>query len=581
MKIWAGLTTCLLGTASAIVLTPLPPISAISRQAPQLQTLARQMSVKIEGQSSGSGVIIARQGQTYTVLTCAHVVASQDEYTLITPDGKKHSLDYKLVRKFANNIDLALVTFNSASNYQVAEMGRSNTLLSSTPIYVAGFPLQGVGTNLQPFQFSEGQLLAQTTQPIARGYTLAYLNETLAGMSGGPVLNQQGQLVGIHGAAISTSLLDLVNRNELGIDPDSGEKDSYLNLAIPIDTFLRSVPQTAPNLKFASVPAVSAPPQLTADDLLVRSIGQFAAGKISGGEDGALTLTNQAIRLQPNYGLAYHYRGILQANLANFCEFTNICLDSRGTRDSRAAKAEYLDAAIADFTETIRLNPSFSSAYLNRGRVRRLTGDKAGALGDYAKVLSLDPNSTSTYHNRAVIRMEQKDYRAAIADLDQAIRLNPYKVVSVTHRGMARTFLGEYQLALVDFDQAIRLNPESYEGYYYRGRTYALLVELPKAIADFSEAIRLRPKSFDAYVRRGLARQKSQDFPGAIADFSEAIRLSPAATDMYINRGLAREKTGDTTGAVADFQQAAVLAGKEGNTRLQTVANYNLKRLKP
>jgi tetratricopeptide (TPR) repeat protein len=573
MKIWAGLTTCLLGTASAIVLTPLPPILAISHQAPQLQMLARQMSVKIEGQSSGSGVIIARQGQTYTVLTCAHVIANQDEYTLITPDGKKHSVDYKLVRKFANNIDLALVTFNSDSNYQVAEMGRSNTLPVGAPIYVAGFPLQNAGTNLQPFQFSKGQLIAQTTQPISRGYTLAYLNNTLAGMSGGPVLNQQGQLVGIHGAAISTDLLDIVDKNELGINLDSGEKDGYLNLAIPVDMFLHFVPQAAPNLKFASVPSPSVPPQLTADDLLVRGMELYAAGQISAGEDSA----TQAIRLQPNHSLAYHFRGKIRVFLGNLCgSSANICHGG-----SRAAKTQYLEGAIADFTETIRLNSSFSNAYLSRGQVRRQVGDIAGALGDYAKVLSLDPNSTSAYNHRAVIRMEQQDYRAAIADLDQAIQLNPYKVVSLTNRGVARTFLGEYQLALVDFDQAIRLNPEGYEGYYYRGRTYEQLVELPKAIADFSEAIRLRPKSPDAYVRRGLARQKSQDFPGAIADFSEAIRLRPAATDMYINRGLAREKTGDTTGAVADFQQAAELAGKQGNTRLQTVANYNLKRLKP
>jgi hypothetical protein len=50
-------------------------------------------------QNPGSGVIIARQGQTYYVLTAEHVVATEDEYEIITSDGKKYRLDYKNVKK--------------------------------------------------------------------------------------------------------------------------------------------------------------------------------------------------------------------------------------------------------------------------------------------------------------------------------------------------------------------------------------------------------------------------------------------------------------------------------------------------
>ncbi|OCQ97929.1 hypothetical protein BCD67_02005 [Oscillatoriales cyanobacterium USR001] len=60
-------------------------------------------------------------------------------------------------------------------------------------------------------------------QPPQDGYALIYNNITQPGMSGGPVLNEEGQVIGIHGQG----------------DQRNGIK-SGLNLAIPIKRFLES-----------------------------------------------------------------------------------------------------------------------------------------------------------------------------------------------------------------------------------------------------------------------------------------------------------------------------------------------------
>lgn len=42
-----------------------------------------------------------------------------------------------------------------------------------------------------------------------------------------------------------------------------------------------------------------------------------------------------------------------------------------------------LQAAVADYTQVIRLKPNFIQAYVNRGHAHSNLGDKQGALADF------------------------------------------------------------------------------------------------------------------------------------------------------------------------------------------------------
>lgn len=75
---------------------------------------------------------------------------------------------------------------------------------------------------------------------MSDGYGLVYTNVTRAGMSGWPVLDTSGRVIGIHGRAESES-----------IDPalkESGSSQALFrvgyNLGIPINTFLQQAPQS-------------------------------------------------------------------------------------------------------------------------------------------------------------------------------------------------------------------------------------------------------------------------------------------------------------------------------------------------
>jgi serine protease Do len=104
---------------------------------------------------------------------------------------------------------LAILQFNSSQSYPVVEVDTRHQLQLGETVIAAGFPnWQLTAANQltdtrpwgnQAFQLTQGKIGMLPSQVLAEGYQLGYTNEIKSGMSGGPVLNQQGQLIGING----------------------------------------------------------------------------------------------------------------------------------------------------------------------------------------------------------------------------------------------------------------------------------------------------------------------------------------------------------------------------------------------
>lgn len=215
--------------------------------------IAKQITVRIFTVSgAGSGVIIAREGQTYTVLTCNHVVEPNQQFKVLTPDGKIH----KVVRKpipHLNGVDLALVQFQSHIPYSVARLSKFTNIKEiavEQPAYASGFPnYHQVSANglestfdwgLRAYQLTTGKvsmLLLEHT--LAGGYQLGYTNDIELGMSGGPVLDVDGYLIGINGwGKYPFQGIDVFQFTD-GTVPSQEhfERMEALSWAIPISTF--------------------------------------------------------------------------------------------------------------------------------------------------------------------------------------------------------------------------------------------------------------------------------------------------------------------------------------------------------
>jgi tetratricopeptide (TPR) repeat protein len=532
----------LLFAPAAIILTH---EAAFAQSATQVANTAKQVTVLIQGQNPGSGVIIRREGNTYTVLTARHVVATPDEYEIVTPDGQKHRLNYSTVKPLPG-VDLATLQFTSTNAYPVAKLGNSRTAPSGTPAYVAGFPITTAAINQSIFSFTEGKIVANADRPLADGYALVYSNNTLPGMSGGPVMNGAGEVIGIHGKGDVDSTSAKATAN-----PNVALKTGF-NLAIPINTFLSLASQTGVT-GFTAPAAVAVSTQPKADDLYLQAVNKLR----NFDNKGAIADFDQVIRLNPNNAMAYRDRALARLRLA----------DEAG--------------ACADLDRSLQLNSQDGLTYSRRATCRSFLGNRQGAQQDINQAVQLSPNDARVLVNRGNFRHQQKDYKGAISDHTEAIRLDPQLANAYNGRGFARAALGDRQGALTDYNEAIRLTPKDVAAYISRGVARSDWGDKQGAIQDYTEAIRLEPQYAGSYNNRGLARYHLGDMKGAFSDFTEAIRLNPQHANAYLSRGTVRAYSGDRQGAISDYQKAADLARAQGNQQVYEKATQGLRRLQP
>ncbi|MDB9483777.1 GUN4 domain-containing protein, partial [Dolichospermum circinale CS-537/05] len=198
MKFSQGLGV-ILGTTT-LALVQYQSVSALT--AVEVNDIAKPITVMIGGlDGKGSGVIIAKNGNTYTVLTANHVVkkAGYGLYEIITYDGQKYQMENKA--QILGKLDLALVRFTSSKNYPLAKIADSRTVKQGATVYISGFPIPSETNNQQRIHFFISSQITAKGNGENLGYDLFFNGNPRPGISGGPILNDQGEVIGIYGKA--------------------------------------------------------------------------------------------------------------------------------------------------------------------------------------------------------------------------------------------------------------------------------------------------------------------------------------------------------------------------------------------
>ncbi|PSB42302.1 tetratricopeptide repeat-containing S1 family peptidase [Chamaesiphon polymorphus] len=603
ISLWVGL----IGVAATI---PLVQTVAVALSPVEVQKIAKQVTVQITGCGFGSGAIVRKEGSTYTVLTVAHAV-KKSGCQVTTPDDTQYQVAN--IKTFPNQVDLAIFTFTSSKNYPVAKLiDNSDAVDAGETVYVSGYPLSSTISN-SIFAFVKGDVVSNSsTKQQGKGYSLIYSNNTLPGHSGGPVWNDKGEVIAIHGQGdVDTKLEKTMN--------DGVRVKTGFNLGITVNTFVKLA--TAAGIGGYTPVVVTAKPKpvedLIASAVLKESKGDYrgivtdmdraislrerspnsidfqtariyyirgiAKSKLNDAQ-GALADFDRAIQINPNSAPVYNHRGVLkmdklkdtQGALVDYNRAIQIDANAADAYNNRGILKNYklndTQGALTDYNRAIQIDPNHAFAYYNRGNLKTdKLNDTQGALADFDRAIQINPNYAPTYNNRGNLKTDKlNDTQGALADFDRAIQINPNHAFAFKNRGKLKYAQKNFQGALADFNRAIQIDPNYVDAYSSRGALkFITLKDFQGALADFDRAIQLDSNKALFYHLRGILKtHKLKDPQGALADYNRAIEIDPNYADAYYYRGiLKKDELKDRSGAINDLQQATKLFQQQGKDR--------------
>lgn len=237
------LPSILAGTAVVASVVISKPVMA--KTAREVAKIAVPTTVQIDNtlntDSGGSGVIIAKEGNLYTVLTANHVVVSRaQEYTIMTSKGTEYLAIPESIQGFQDadlGPDLAIVQFKSDQEYAVAPLSNSDEATIGSGVYISGYAMSVEPGEEREYAFTSGQVTNRRRRDD-KGYTMRYDAVTRRGMSGGPVFDVNGRVIGIHGEGDVEK--GIASENAAG---EELRVKTGLNQAVPINTFVSLIEQ--------------------------------------------------------------------------------------------------------------------------------------------------------------------------------------------------------------------------------------------------------------------------------------------------------------------------------------------------
>ena len=185
----------------------------------------------------------------------------------------------------------------------------------------------------------------------------------------------------------------------------------------------------------------------------------------------AIAAYTEAIRLDPHYALAFAGRSIAFSDVAAEAETV-------------AAIRESFDKAQADAHQALILAPDLAQAHLALAFVWENTLDSMHANDEYERALALAPGNAEVLRLSGTFAASMGHFDAGLAAARRAVVLDPLARESHSVLGRALYAARRYEEAVAAFAELISLEPDYKPTYGERGLAYYVLGDLERARAS-------------------------------------------------------------------------------------------------
>ena len=544
-----------------------------------INKIAEKITVMVKSQkANSSGVLISRKGNNYKVMTAWHAVKRSNKnetIKIITADMKIHHVTQKNIHKIPF-VDMAILRFESSNEYEIARIGNISGISMGNNITAVGY-IDG------KLYVTKGRVIANSGFKVGQGLQIIYTNKIIPGMSGGPIMNKKGELVGING----TTNHHLLEDGEGGgyakgipaiyyLINDSNEK---IKLSKIDDYIVRSEDMISKNEDYKKIIKTLSYANKKIRNTDYNFTKQFIYRKlcelktISKDYLGAVSDCSKIIELKPNESNGYTNRcsayaylkeiekaGIdckkaIEINSNNAQAYTNLCFTMYISKEYEKAKIHC--------NKAIEIDNIFDQAYTNRCAVNISLLDIKKASLDCKKALDINKENALAYTNLCYINLGIGKYKEAINYCNNAINIDKDIHTAYLNRCAIKLSLGDNIGAISDCKKSRDIDSNSEQVYSNICLGQLNIGEIIRAKTNCEKALEINPKMLTAIINLSVINIEIKNYLKAIYYANKAIEIDENYRLAYINRGIAKYELRDREGACLDWYRAYELGSKK------------------
>lgn len=273
-------------------------------------------------------------------------------------------------------------------------------------------------------------------------------------------------------------------------------------------------------------------------------------------------------------------------------------------------KQRSYSAAVGSYQKIIQINPELDSAYMGLGDVFMKMMKWSDAIAPLEKAVELNPENITAYQQIGKAYSEQRIFDKSTAAFEKYLELNPQMPGEVPAMLGAGYFeLKQYDKAIASFNRALEITPQdesileklaqSYQesGDFENAEIaytkltqinpdnakyfFSLMIRMydtngmpDKAAAVAERMIELDPNNADAYYNLGYMYVKQEKWQEAIPHFEKAIEVRPDFDYAFMNLGYCYNQLKQYSKAVEAYKKLTEMMADNSDAWLNLAVNY-------